>query len=216
LLAAAGAASGSLTTGSTQTAIGSYRTNTGNHLNGYIAEIVVFDSALSTSDRARVEAYLAAKWGITGVHVQATPAGSLLAGYWGDKSGRGRHATQSTAASRPTFTTGDLNGRSTLRTVGSQAMSVPAWDYTAANTAVFVFRGSALNQGIYQRGVLNNGPRSAIQGSPVVTLRGTIHGSAASQADALASYAVGTWAIGATVLNAEPRRIIRCNCRAVI
>jgi hypothetical protein len=201
LLAAAGAASGSLTTGSTQTAIGSYRTNAGNHLNGYIAEIVVFDSALSTSDRARVEAYLAAKWGITGVHVQATPAGSLLAGYWGDKSGRGRHATQSTAASRPTFTTGDLNGRSTLRTVGSQAMSVPAWDYTAANTAVFVFRGSALNQGIYQRGALNNGPRSAIQGSPVVTLRGTIHGSAASQADTLASYAVGTWAIGATVLN---------------
>jgi hypothetical protein len=80
-------------------------------------------------------------------------------------------------------------------------MSVPAWDYTAANTAVFVFRGSALNQGIYQRGTINNGPRAAIQGSPVVTLRGTIHGSAASETTSLASYPVGTWGIGATVLN---------------
>jgi hypothetical protein len=116
LLAAAGAASGSLTTGSTQTAIGSYRTNTGNHLNGYIAEIVVFDSALSTSDRARVEAYLAAKWGVTGVHAQAAAASDPV-GHWGDKSGNGRHATQSTAANRPSV--GSQGGRTAVAVDGN-------------------------------------------------------------------------------------------------
>jgi len=116
LLADADAASGSLTTGSTQTAIGSYRTNAGNHLNGYIAEIVVFDSALSTSDRARVEAYLAAKWGITGVHARAAAASDPV-GHWGDKSGRGRHATQSTAASRPSV--GAQGGRTAVAVDGN-------------------------------------------------------------------------------------------------
>jgi hypothetical protein len=68
--------------------------------NGEIAEIVVFNTALSTTDRSRVEAYLAAKWGISGVHAQAT-ATSDPVGYWGDKSGNARHATQATAGSRP-------------------------------------------------------------------------------------------------------------------
>jgi hypothetical protein len=36
--------------------------------NGFIAEIIHFNVALSTADRARVEAYLAAKWGIPSVH----------------------------------------------------------------------------------------------------------------------------------------------------
>jgi hypothetical protein len=69
--------------------------------NGYIAEIVIYNTALTTADRARVEAYLATKWGISGVHAQAT-ASSDPVGYWADKSGNARHATQGTAGSRPT------------------------------------------------------------------------------------------------------------------
>ena len=73
-------------------------------LDGYIAEVVVYNTALSTSDRARVESYLAAKWGISGVHAQAT-ATSDPVGYWGDKSGNARHMLQPTGSLRPTVGT---------------------------------------------------------------------------------------------------------------
>ena len=81
-----------------------------------IAEIIYYPSALSPADRARVEAYLAAKWGIANVHAPATAASDPV-GYWGDRSGNGRHATQSTAASRPTI--GSQNGRRALSANGT-------------------------------------------------------------------------------------------------
>ena len=78
---------------------------------GAIGEIVIFNAALSTVDRARVEAYLAAKWGISGVHAPAT-ANNDPVGAWLDKSGNGRHATQATAGVRPLRST--VNGRGSL------------------------------------------------------------------------------------------------------
>ena len=84
-----------------------------NFHNGYVAEIVIYNTALTTADRARVEAYLAAKWGISGVHAPAT-ASSDPVGYWGDKSGNGRHAVQATSGSRPTISATAQNGRKQL------------------------------------------------------------------------------------------------------
>jgi hypothetical protein len=88
--------------------------------NGYIAEIVIYNTALTTADRARVEAYLATKWGISGVHAQAT-ASSDPVGYWADKSGNARHATQGTAGSRPTISA--MGSRRALRLGASGAVS---------------------------------------------------------------------------------------------
>jgi hypothetical protein len=111
------AASGSL--GSvTTTAIGTYRLAAANYLNGYIAELIVYPTALSTADRARVEAYLAAKWGISGVHAQAT-ATSDPVGYWADKSGNGRHLTQGIAASRPTLNLTGISSKPALNFDGT-------------------------------------------------------------------------------------------------
>jgi hypothetical protein len=59
--AAAGTTQGSNQT----TAIGTYRVAAANYLTGYIAEMIVYDSALSATDRASVEAYLMTKWGIS-------------------------------------------------------------------------------------------------------------------------------------------------------
>jgi hypothetical protein len=95
--------------------IGSRR-NIGEYLSGDVAEVIVFDTALSTADRARVESYLASKWGISGVHAPAT-ATSDPVGYWRDKSGNNRHATQATAGSRPLV--GTQNGRKALTFDGS-------------------------------------------------------------------------------------------------
>lgn len=78
---------------------------------GYVAEIILFNTALSTANRARVEAYLAAKWGISGVHAQAT-ATSDPVGYWGDKSGNARHMRQPSSSPRPVRST--QNNRSSL------------------------------------------------------------------------------------------------------
>jgi hypothetical protein len=44
------------------------------YLNGYIYEIVIFNSALSTAQRQQVEAYLATKWGLQGSTPSTHPA----------------------------------------------------------------------------------------------------------------------------------------------
>jgi hypothetical protein len=58
------AASNTLDTSGTTTAIGSYRTTQANYLNGYIGEIIVYTRVLTVSERRRVEGYLGKKWGI--------------------------------------------------------------------------------------------------------------------------------------------------------
>jgi len=95
------------------------------YLNGYIAEIIHFNTALSTADRARVEAYLAQRWGISGVHAQAT-ASSDPVGYWADKSGNARHATQSTAASRPTISATLRNNRRVAQFASASSQTLSA------------------------------------------------------------------------------------------
>ena len=87
-------------------------------LNGYIAEVIHYNRALTRSEVAQVEVWLAAKWGISGVHTPAT-ATSDPVGAWLDKSGNARHATQSTAGSRPLVSTAAINSRSALLLDGS-------------------------------------------------------------------------------------------------
>ena len=98
-------------------------------ITGDIAEILVFSTALSPQDRRKVEQYLSNKWAITiptvdEFYVQSLApalwldasdpntlfdavAGGNLVGAdgtvarWEDKSGNGRHATQSTLANQP-------------------------------------------------------------------------------------------------------------------
>ena len=86
--------------------------------NGPICEYIIFNRTLTRAELARVEAYLAAKWGISGVHAQAT-ATSDPVGYWRDRSGNGRHATQATAGSRPTISATAQNSKRTLAFDGS-------------------------------------------------------------------------------------------------
>jgi hypothetical protein len=87
--------------------------DTSEYLNGYIAEIIHFNVALSTTDRARVERYLSLKWGISDVHAQVTGTGQPV-GYWADKSGNNRHALALTATARPALTTRTHSGKPAL------------------------------------------------------------------------------------------------------
>jgi len=61
----ADAATSTLDTTQTTTAVGTYRQTASNFLNGYIGEIIAYTRVLTTDERKRVERYLGKKWGIT-------------------------------------------------------------------------------------------------------------------------------------------------------
>ena len=92
------------------------------YFRGLIGEVLIYHSAVTTSERQQIEGYLAHKWGLTGYYDSSIPlsipgcqlwldaadpaasgvvpsAGTLST--WVDKSGNGRNAT--TAAGTPTF-----------------------------------------------------------------------------------------------------------------
>ena len=55
---------GGLASSSTTLTVGSQLPSGGRLLDGAIAEIIIYDAALSGTDRATVEAYLSSKWGL--------------------------------------------------------------------------------------------------------------------------------------------------------
>jgi hypothetical protein len=182
------------------------------YLNGYIAEVIHYNRVLTRSELAQVEALLATKWGIAGVHAPAT-ATSDPVGAWLDKSGNARHATQATAGSRPTVGASSAAGKNAVRNngTGTVALQVAAWPYTAGNTQFAVFNASAINQGIIQRGSLNDEPRMAIQtgANGVAAIRGTRGGSVLAQTHSEVGYALSQWTIGATLFNTSLGRTYR-------
>lgn len=70
---------------------------------------------------------------------------------WNDKSGNNRHATQSVAANKPTYTANSLNGQAVVTFDGSNdSFSVPAFTGSRIQSTLVVFKTSnaALNQHI--------------------------------------------------------------------
>jgi hypothetical protein len=70
----------------------------GTHGSGKIHEVILYNRAVTDAERRRIEKYLSAKWNVPSAD-SAYPGTAV--GYWGDKSGNSRHATQATAASKP-------------------------------------------------------------------------------------------------------------------
>lgn len=139
-------------TANTITKIGALRTSSTADLNGNIAEIVCYSGNLSVAQRASVEAYLAAKWGITGVHAQATATSDPI-GAWLDKSGNSRNATQSTAALRPTL--GTLGSRNAVSFAGANAIATASYAARATSTYVYVGRHDDAADTFFQTGPTN-------------------------------------------------------------
>jgi hypothetical protein len=89
---------------------------------GDLAEVIVYNRALTDSERQSVERYLIEKYAlgaraIAGLQLWLDAAqianaadGSTLA-QWNDSSGNGRTATQATVGMRPQYQAGGLNGR---------------------------------------------------------------------------------------------------------
>ena len=117
-------------------------------LTGNIAEILIYSSVLSTTERQQVEGYLAWKWGLYDLLVAGHPykllnspsnvpnlalwldaadsstmnlSGSSVT-QWRDKSGNGRNAT---ASGSPVYTAALQNGLNVISVTGSQAFTTP-------------------------------------------------------------------------------------------
>ena len=104
---------------------------------GFVAELIIYGAMLSYSDRARVERYLAAKWGVSDVFASASATNNPV-GAWLDKSGFGRHATQARAASRPAISATTQGGRNAVAMdAGSKSLLSTATvaDYVANPTS---------------------------------------------------------------------------------
>ena len=165
----------------------------GNYVDGLLCEVIIYPTTLTDSQTASVEAYLAAKWGISGVHAPAT-ASSDPVGYWGDKSGNGRHLTQSTANLRGLVFTASGRARvdipATLKAGFSSATPTTSSTGTVIQAARFagnpnwltLLRGDgsaffdAASSGSGTSPALTAGtPSFFVQGSPVASTRGTLY-----------------------------------------
>jgi hypothetical protein len=129
-----GAAAGHSNTGSTASAtIGAFVDESG-YLDGDIAEIIVFDSALSNADRGIIESHLMQRYLIApGSPVLRLTAG-LITGLgdadpvttWSDDTANANDATQNTADSKPLYKTGIINGKPVLRLDGTDDLMTVA------------------------------------------------------------------------------------------
>jgi hypothetical protein len=76
---------------------------------------------------------------------------------WNDLSGNGRHATQATAGSQPSYSTAALNGKNVVVAQdSSRVLKTAAFQAGLPQTVFVVASTSGQNQGIFQRGTVNS------------------------------------------------------------
>jgi hypothetical protein len=148
---------------------------------GFFGEIILFNTALTTSERQQVEGYLAAKWGL-GMNLPTThPYSSVIpilptqipglqlwldaadastivgspVTQWNDKSGNGRNAT----ATGSTITVSTLNGVPAINYDGSSYLTAPVTAGVADPFTVFVVFNAAypISGPIYTTSTQSNG-----------------------------------------------------------
>ena len=128
----------------------------GRSFQGEIYEVLFYSNVPSTSDRLRIESYLAGKWGLRGVMggpahlyrygpwmgppitlsnctlwLDAADTSTLTrsgsnVSVWADKSGIGNHYVQATTSKQPIYTTDSVYGRSGLAFNGTSTFLSPS------------------------------------------------------------------------------------------
>jgi len=140
---------------------------------GSIAEIILYDSALTDAQALTVMQYLSRKWDTPlylpvvssslQLWLDGSDATSIInsagaVSSWRDKSGNGNNATQATGANQPALTTNIINGKSALLFNGSTSvLSLPDNVLANGNTPYSVFAALRLTNLSTNRGYLNLG-----------------------------------------------------------
>ncbi len=169
------ATGGNLAVPSQAVSLGAYPTGQ-QYLNGDIAEVLLYNSVLSSTNRIKVEQYLQNKWGVNtpflptqisglAVWLDASDSGSIYQdssgtipaqsnndyiGMWKDKSGNSRHATQvSSLSSRPILKTNVQNSKPAVYFDGSGTwLSNTVYSYSGATT-FFIVASNNYDNGYY-------------------------------------------------------------------
>lgn len=154
------------------TAITNQATN-GAYWDGMISEVIITTSPLNSAERANLQAYFKAKWGLVfspldipalQLWLDASDAATrtIATGVsaWADKSGKGNNATQATGANQPTVSSAAQNGLDALDFDGlNHSMSLPDFlSGFSAGSVVCVFKDD-----------LDPNPSAAKSGAPIYT-----------------------------------------------
>jgi hypothetical protein len=164
------------TAGGNITSIG-YRSNNNGYnegLYGYIQEVLIFSTALTTSQRQQIEGYLAHKWELTPSYSSTTPlsisgctlwldgadpaatgvqpSNGATVSTWVDKSGNGRNGIQYSSFARPTFLTNSLNSRGGISFSASSSNCYQTATILPTPRALFVV-GFSSNDGFILSGI---------------------------------------------------------------
>lgn len=135
--------------------IGAYKNSgfTGNYQLGNIAEIIIYNRALTAAEIIQVNRYLSNKWNIS-ITVPLSLAPTLwldasdsstitsVAGavsQWNDKSGNGYNVTQAVSAAQPTTGVATQNSLNVLTFDGSDTLALPAALYSIPNGSYTIF-----------------------------------------------------------------------------
>jgi len=148
------------------------RKNYDKHFDGDIAEILIYNTSLTTVQRQKIEGYLGDKWGVD-MRLPVTIS-SLSAWYdatdpnnnktqfenntpvsvWRDKSGNGYDVIQEIDAQMPTYLKNIVNNKPVLRFNNSKLKSVFGTTLSQPNTVFVVGKiASLLNNGHYIDGI---------------------------------------------------------------
>lgn len=127
--------------------------------NSYLGELIIYDTALTASQRQQVEGYLAQKWGLTG-YLTGIPSPTAISGcrlwfdgadsssittsggyitQWRDKSGNGTHLGVSTGGQNALISDSSYTSNTVVSFPnGSVLVTGSAISYSADQTTVFV------------------------------------------------------------------------------
>jgi len=142
-------------------AIASNQAGTDNFFNGNIAEILIYNRALLTSEITVVEAYLTPKWDV-GLSIPSDISGlqlwldadeastitssSGLVSQWNDKSGNGFNVTQGTGSEQPTTNATTQNGKNVIDFDAGDELDIPSGLFSVpagSNTIFAVVKANA-------------------------------------------------------------------------
>ena len=132
--------------------------------NGKIAEVLVYNRALSDTERQSVEAALTAKYILTpfaptqisGLRLflkadaGVTTDGSGNVSLWQDQSGLGKDAVQAAQSGQPQLVANAVNGRPVVRFMGSQYLQLPSLMAGATAGEIFAVLKSSAAAGTHQ------------------------------------------------------------------
>ena len=151
---------------------------------GQMGEFLIFNTALTTSQRQQVEGYLAHKWGLSlslpvisplsipGCQLWLDAADSSTVAFssgsnvssWADKSGNGNTVTQATTANQPTYVTNVVNGNPVIRFNGTtNILQKTSFTSLGTNSVSFWLVERNLSGGMAAAPFsFNNGPNAGI------------------------------------------------------